>query len=229
MTTVYNGRYPEDKVSVTAAQVNDLRKATGAGLMDCKKALTETGGEMEKAIDYLRKKGLAAASKKSGRIASEGVVGSYIHAGGKIGVLVEINCETDFVAKNEGFQSFVKDVAMHIAASSPQFVRREEVPEAVLEREKEIYRAKARESGKPENIIEKIIEGQINKFYAEICLLEQPFVKDTDKTIQTYLNETIATIGENISIRRFARFVLGEGLAKKESDFAAEVAAAAGV
>jgi elongation factor Ts len=216
-------------VSVTAAQVNELRKATGAGLMDCKKALTETGGDLEKSIDYLRKKGLAAASKKAGRIATEGVVGSYIHAGGKIGVLVEVNCETDFVAKNETFQSFVKDVAMHIAAASPQNVRREEVPDAVIEREKEIYRAKARESGKPDNIIEKIIEGQINKFYAEICLLEQPFVKDTDKTIQTYLNETIATIGENISIRRFARFVLGEGLAKKESDFAAEVAAAVGV
>jgi elongation factor Ts len=216
-------------VSITAAQVNELRKATGAGLMDCKKALIETAGDMEKSIDYLRKKGLAAASKKAGRIATEGVVGSYIHAGGKIGVLVEVNCETDFVAKNETFNSFVKDVAMHIAAAYPQYVRREEVPDAVIEREKEIYRAKARETGKPDNIIEKIIEGQITKFYAEICLLEQPFVKDTDKTVQIYLNETIATIGENISIRRFARFVLGEGLAKKESDFAAEVAAAVGV
>ena len=216
-------------MSISAAQVNELRKATGAGLMDCKRALTETGGDMEKSVDYLRTKGLAAASKKSGRIATEGLVGSYIHAGGKIGVLVEVNCETDFVAKNESFQTFVKDVAMHIAAAAPQCVRREEVQEALIEREKEIYRAKARESGKPDNIIEKIIEGQINKFYAEICLIEQPFVKDPDKTIQTYLNETIATIGENISIRRFARFVLGEGLAKKESDFAAEVAAAAGV
>ena len=216
-------------MSVTAAQVNELRKATGAGLMDCKKALTETDGDMEKSIDYLRKKGLAAASKKAGRIATEGVVGSYIHAGGKIGVLVEVNCETDFVAKNENFQVFVKDIAMHIAAASPHCVRREEVPETMIEREKDIYRAKARETGKPENIIEKIIEGQINKFYGDICLLEQPFVKDTDKTVQTYLNETIASIGENISIRRFARFVLGEGLAKKESDFAAEVAAAAGV
>ncbi len=216
-------------MSVTAAQVNELRKATGAGLMDCKKALMETGGDMEKSIDYLRKKGLAAASKKAGRVATEGIVGSYIHAGGKIGVLVEVNCETDFVAKNESFQTFVKDIAMHIAAAAPHCVRREEVPEATLEREKEIYRAKARETGKPENIIEKIIEGQINKFYGEACLLEQPFVKDPDKTVQTYLNETIAAIGENISIRRFARFVLGEGLAKKESDFAAEVAAAAGV
>jgi len=216
-------------VSVTATQVNELRKATGAGLMDCKKALTETGGDMEKAVDYLRKKGLAAASKKAGRVATEGLVGSYIHAGGKIGVLVEVNCETDFVAKNETFQAFVKDVAMHIAAASPPYVRREEVPGAALEREKEIYRAKARETGKPDNIIEKIIEGQINKFYAEICLLEQPYVKDPDKSVQTYLNETIAAIGENVSIRRFSRFVLGEGLAKKESDFAAEVAAAAGV
>ena len=196
--------------------------------MDCKKALTETGGDHEQAVDYLRKKGLAAASKKAGRAATEGLIGSYIHAGGKIGVLVEVNCETDFVAKNEGFQSFVKDVAMHIAAASPLYVRREEVDPSVLEREKEIYRAKAKESGKPDNIVEKIIEGQVNKFYGDICLLEQAFVKDPDKTVQTYLNETIATIGENISIRRFAKFNLGEGLEKKESDFAAEVAAAAG-
>lgn len=216
-------------MSITAAQVNELRKATGAGLMDCKKALTETGGDHEQAVDYLRKKGLAAASKKSGRVATEGLVGSYIHAGGKIGVLVEVNCETDFVAKNENFQAFVKDIAMHIAAASPLYVRREEVDSDVLEREKAIYRAKAKESGKPDNIVEKIIEGQVNKFYADICLLEQPFVKDSDKTVQTYLNETIAAIGENISIRRFAKFTLGEGLAKKESDFAAEVAAAAGV
>jgi len=215
-------------VSITAAQVSELRKVTGAGLMDCKKALSETGGDQEKAVDYLRKKGLSAASKKSGRVATEGSVGSYIHAGGKIGVLVEVNCETDFVAKNENFQGFVRDIAMHIAAAAPLYVRREEVPADLVEREQDIYRAKARESGKPENIIEKIIEGQVNKFYAEICLLEQPFVKDPDKTIQTYLNETIAGIGENISIRRFARFVLGEGLAKKESDFAAEVAAAVG-
>lgn len=216
-------------MSITAAQVNDLRKATGAGLMDCKKALTETEGDHEKAIDYLRKKGLAAASKKAGRAATEGAVGSYIHAGGKIGVLVEVNCETDFVAKNENFQAFVRDIGMHIAAATPLYVRREEVPAELLEREKEIYRAKARESGKPDAIIEKIIEGQINKFYADICLLEQNYVKDPDKTVQTFLNATIATIGENMSIRRFARFVLGEGLAKKESDFAAEVAAAAGV
>ncbi|ANA40141.1 MULTISPECIES: translation elongation factor Ts [Geobacter] len=216
-------------MSITAAQVNELRKITGAGLMDCKKALTETNGDIEQAVDYLRKKGLAAASKKAGRAATEGAVGSYIHAGGKIGVLVEVNCETDFVARNDNFQVFVKDIAMHIAAASPQFVRREEVPAEILEREKEIYRAKARETGKPENIIEKIIEGQVNKFYAEICLLEQNFVKDSDKTVQQFLNETISSIGENISVRRFARFVLGEGLEKKDTDFAAEVAAAAGL
>jgi len=215
-------------VSVTAAMVNELRKATGAGLMDCKRALTETAGDHEKAIDYLRTKGLAAASKKSGRAATEGAVGSYIHAGGKIGVLVEVNCETDFVAKNENFQGFVRDIGMHIAAAGPLFVRREEVPAELIEREKAIYREKAKESGKPDAIIEKILDGQINKYFADICLLEQPYVKDPDKTIQTYLNETIASIGENMSIRRFARFVLGEGLAKKESDFAAEVAAAVG-
>ena len=215
-------------MSVTAAQVNELRKATGAGLMDCKRALTETEGDHEKAIDYLRTKGLAAASKKSGRVATEGAVGSYIHAGGKIGVLVEVNCETDFVAKNDTFQAFVKDISMHIAAASPLYVRREEVPAELIEREKEIYRAKAKESGKPDAIIEKILDGQINKFYGDICLLEQPYVKDPDKTIQTLLNETISTIGENMSIRRFAKFVLGEGLAKKETDFAAEVAAVVG-
>ena len=192
---------------------------TGAGLMDCKKALAETGGDQEKAVDYLRTKGLAAASKKAGRVATEGAVGSYIHAGGKIGVLVEVNCETDFVAKNEAFQTFVRDIAMHIAAAAPQFVRREEVSTELLEREKEIYRAKAKETGKPDNIIEKIVEGQISKFYAEICLLEQTFVKDTDKTIQTYLNETIATIGENMSIRRFATFRSRRRTCKKRVRF----------
>jgi elongation factor Ts len=219
----------EDRMAVTAAQINELRKSTGAGMLDCKKALEEVDGDFEKAVDFLRKKGLAAAAKKAGRIATEGAVGAYIHAGGKIGVMVEINCETDFVAKNENFQTFVKDIAMHIAAASPMYVRREEVTNDVLEREKDIYRAKARETGKPENIVEKIIEGQINKFYSDICLLEQAYVKDPDKTIQQYLNETIAKIGENMSIRRFTKYVLGEGLEKKESDFAAEVAAAAGL
>lgn len=216
-------------MNIVAAQVSELRRMTGAGLMDCKKALTETGGDMEKAVDYLRKKGLAAAAKKAGRAATEGMVGSYIHAGGKIGVLVEVNCETDFVARNENFQAFVKDIAMHIAAASPQYVARDEVAADVIAREKDIYRAKARETGKPDNIVEKIVDGQVNKFYAEICLLEQPFVKDPDKSVQTFLNETIAAIGENITVRRFVRFTLGEGLAKKEADFVAEVAAAAGV
>lgn len=216
-------------MAVTAAQINELRKSTGAGMLDCKKALEETDGDFEKAVDFLRKKGLSAAAKKAGRVATEGAVGTYIHAGGKIGVMVEVNCETDFVAKNENFQAFVKDIAMHIAAASPLYVRREEVQADVLEREKDIYRAKARETGKPENIIEKIIDGQVNKFFADICLLEQAYVKDPDKTIQQYLNETIARIGENMTIRRFTKYVLGEGLEKKESDFAAEVAAAAGM
>jgi elongation factor Ts len=316
----------EDTVSITASQINELRKSTGAGMLDCKKALEETGGDFEKAVDFLRKKGLAAAAKKAGRVATEGLVaaivagdtrsgvlvevnsetdfvakndkfqafvldignhilqaspadldallaqpyagdpaktvqtclneaisvigenlqlrrfekfdvpsgaagavGSYIHMGGKIGVLVEVTCGDAAAAGKEEVQTFVKDVAMHIAAASPQFVRRDEVSADILEREKEIYRAKARETGKPDNIIEKIIEGQIGKFYGEVCLLEQTYVKDTDKTVQQYQKETVGKIGADLSIRRFARFVLGEGLEKKETDFAAEVAAAAGL
>lgn len=297
-------------MSITAAQVNELRKATGAGLMDCKKALQETEGNLEKAIDFLRTKGLAAASKKAGRAATEGLVAALVADNGKTGVLLEVNSETDFVAKNDKFQAFVadiaahllaaapadvdallgqphhkvagktvqevlteaiavigeniqirrfvryetagligsyihaggkigvlvdlagsgdlaplaKDIAMHCAAAAPQFVRREEVSADVLEREKDIYRAKARETGKPENIIEKIIEGQVNKFYAEICLVEQQFVKDTDKTVQ----QVLKAAGADVSANRFERFVLGEGLEKKQCDFAAEVAAAAG-
>lgn len=297
-------------MSITAAQVSELRKNTGAGMLDCKKALEETGGDMEKAVDTLRKKGLAAAAKKAGRAATEGSVASVISADGKTGVLVEINSETDFVAKTEKFQAFVadianhilvadpadidalfaqdyvkepgktvqaalneaiavigenlqirrfarfvteglvgsyihaggkigvlveltgngdlatlaKDVAMHGAAAAPMYVRREEVDADVLEREKNIYRDKARQTGKPENIIDKIIEGQVNKFYGEICLLEQNFVKDPDKTVKQILNSA----GADATVNRFARFVLGEGLEKKESDFAAEVAAAAG-
>jgi elongation factor Ts len=297
-------------VSITAAQVNELRKSTGAGMLDCKKALQETDGDMEKAVDFLRTKGLAAAAKKAGRAATEGLVVALIAADGKSGSLVEVNSETDFVAKNDKFQAFVadvagqvlaaapvdnagllaqnsvkdsgktvqttlneaisvigenlqirrfarfestgivgsyihaggkigvlvdlagsgdlsamaKDVAMHIAAAAPQYVRRDEVTADVLEREKDIYRAKARETGKPDNIIEKIIDGQINKFYGEICLLEQNFVKDPDKTIQQILKAA----GPDVTVNRFARFVLGEGLEKKESDFAAEVAAAVG-
>jgi len=300
----------EDKVSITAAAVSELRKSTGAGMLDCKKALEETGGDMQQAVDFLRKKGLAAAAKKAGRAATEGIVAIAISADGKTGALVEVNSETDFVAKTDKFQVFVadianqilvadpadndalfaqdylkepgktvqaalneaismigenlqirrfarftttgltgayihaggkigvmveltgsgdlaplaKDIAMHAAAAAPLNVRREEVAVDVLEREKEIYRDKARQTGKPENIIEKIIEGQVNKFYGEICLLEQNFVKDPDKTIQQLLKAA----GADVTVNRFARFVLGEGLEKKESDFAAEVAAAVG-
>src|SRR5512147_2476465 len=197
-------------MDISTELVKDLRQRTGAGIMDCKTALKESEGDIEGAIDYLRRKGLAAAAKRAGRVATEGLVSSYIHAGGKIGVLVEINCETDFVAKNETFQVFVKDVAMHIAAATPQFVRREEVPEAMLEREKDIYRAKARETGKPDNIIEKIIDGQVNKFYADICLVEQQFVKDTDKTIQQLAAETGKALGTTITLTRFTKYALGE-------------------
>lgn len=311
-------------MAVTAAQISELRKSTGAGMLDCKKALEQTDGNFDQAVDFLRTKGLAAASKKSGRAATEGMVvaalsangnkgvlveinsetdfvakndkfqafvndvaqhvlqaspatleelfaqayigdssktiqtllseaiavigenmqirrfssfevpgngavGSYIHAGGKIGVLVEATCDNEAAARDERFAAFVKDVAMHCAAASPLYVKRDQVDADVLEREKDIYRSKARETGKPENIIEKIIDGQVNKFYADICLVEQQFVKDTDKTIQQYAAETGKALGTAITITRFAKFVLGEGLEKKESDFAAEVAAAAGL
>jgi len=194
--------------------VKDLREKTGAGMMDCKKALAETGGDFEKAVDYLRQKGLATAAKRAGRVASEGKVGSYIHAGGKIGVMVEVNCETDFVAKTDDFQAFVKDIAMQIAASSPQFIRREEVPPEVLDREREIYRAQAREGKKPEKIIDKIVEGKLEKYFGEVCLLEQSFVKDPDLRVQDLLNGLIGKMGEKIEIRRFSRFQVGEGIAK---------------
>lgn len=311
-------------MAVTAAQINELRKATGAGMLDCKKALEETDGDFEKAVDFLRTKGLAAAAKKAGRAATEGMVAAFISDDLKSGVLLEVNSETDFVAKNDKFQGFVasigqhilatspadvdamlaqtfsadasktvqtylnesisiigeniqirrfvkfdvegdgcigsyihaggkigvlvqiagpavtaankdvlqgftKDIAMHSAAAAPAFVCRDQVPTDVLDREKEVYRAKAKESGKPDAIIEKIIDGQINKYYADICLIEQAFVKDTDKTIQQVAKECSAAAGGNVSITRFERFVLGEGLQKKESDFAAEVAAAAGL
>jgi elongation factor Ts len=209
---------------ITAKMVAELREKTGAGMMDCKKALGEAGGDLGKAEDVLRKKGLSAAAKKAGRIASEGAVASYIHMGGKIGVLVEVNCETDFVARTEGFQSLVKDVAMQIAAAAPQYVRREEVPAGAIEKELEIARAQAREQKKPDAIVEKIATGKVDKYYKEICLMEQAFVKDDKKTIQDVLTEAIAKIGENIQIRRFSRFVLGEGLEKKQENLAAEVA-----
>ena len=201
-------------MDISATMVRDLREKTGAGMMDCKKALTESGGNFEKAVDYLRQKGLATAAKRAGRVASEGRIGSYIHAGGKIGVLVEVNCETDFVAKTDDFQNFGKDLAMQIAASNPLFVRREEVPPEALEKEREIYRIQAREAGKPEKVIDKIVDGKLEKYYGEVCLLEQVFVKDTDLKIQDLLNGLIGKLGEKIEIRRFARFQVGEGMAK---------------
>jgi len=208
---------------ITADMVKQLRERTGAGMMDCKKALTEANGDMEKAIEILREKGLAAAAKKAGRIAAEGIVDSYIHGDGRIGVLVEVNIETDFAAKNEEFRAFVKDIAMQIAASKPEYIRREDVPAEVIEKEREILRAQALNEGKPANIVDRMVEGRLEKFFKEVCLLEQPFIKDPDKTVQQLLNEKIATIGENINIRRFARFERGEGIEKKEENFAEEV------
>ncbi|KRW91641.1 elongation factor Ts [Alicyclobacillus tengchongensis] len=210
---------------ITAAMVKELREKTGAGMMDCKKALTEADGNMERAMEVLRERGLASAAKKAGRVAAEGIVESYIHGGGRIGVLVEVNCETDFVAKNDDFRTFVKDIAMHIAAANPLYVRREEVPAEVVQKEREILRAQTLNEGRPENIVDKIVDGRIDKFFKENCLMEQMFVKDPDKSIETLLKEKIATIGENISIRRFARFVVGEGIEKQESNFVEEVMA----
>ena len=208
---------------VTAKMVAELREKTGVGMMDCKKALTQTDGNMEKAIEFLRERGLAQAAKKSGRIAAEGIVESYIHGNGRIGVLVEVNIETDFAAKNEDFRALVKDIAMQIAASKPLYVRREEVPAEVIEKEKEILKAQAVNEGKPEHIAEKMVAGRIEKFYKENCLMEQPYIKDGDKNITQLINENIAVIGENITVRRFARFEMGEGLQKKEENFAEEV------
>ena len=220
-------------MEVTATHIKDLRERTGAGMADCKKALTETSGDMDKAIDYLRAKGLAKAAKKAGREATEGAVVSYIHGGGRIGVLVEINCETDFVARNEDFQSFTREVALQIAAMAPQFVKKDEVPAEVIEKERSVLVAKAKEdpknANKPEQVLAKITEGQISKWMKEICLLDQGWVKDPDKTIETLQQELVAKIGENIKIRRFVRFELGEGLEKKKDDFAAEVAKQAGL
>ena len=216
-------------MEVTATLIKDLRERTGAGMSDCKKALVEVTGDMDKAIDYLRAKGLAKAAKKAGREATEGAVVSYIHGGGRIGVLVEINCETDFVARNEDFVTFTKEVALQIAAMNPMFVRKDEVSADVVEKEKAVLIAKAKESGKPEAIAQKMVDGQISKWMKEICLMDQPFVKDPDKTIEQIQQELVAKIGENIKIRRFVRFELGEGLEKKKSDFAAEVAAQAGM
>lgn len=214
---------------VTADMVKTLRERTGAGMMDCKKALSESNGDMDKAVEYLRENGLAAAAKRAGRIAAEGIVDSYIHGNGRIGVLVEVNSETDFVAKNTEFKEFVKNIAMQIAAAKPEYIKKEDVPEEALNKEREILRAQALNEGKPEKIIDKMIEGRIEKFYKEVCLLEQPWIRDPDKTIKQLLNEKIASLGENMNIRRFVRFEKGEGLQKKEDNFAEEVARQAGM
>ncbi len=199
-------------MAVSAKVVKELREKCGVGMMECKRALEESGGDVDEAIKLLRKKGMAAADKKAARATNEGLVDTYIHAGGKLGVMVEVNCETDFVARNEEFQQLVHNVAMHIAAANPQFVSREEVPEESLAAEREIYLAQARETGKPDNVLEKIVEGKLNKWFEQVVLLEQPFVKDPDKTIDELRREAIAKIGENIEVRRFARFQLGEEL-----------------
>ncbi len=214
---------------VSANMVKELRERSGAGMMDCKKALSESGGDFAKAEELLRKKGLSAAAKKSSRAATEGAVASYIHMGGKIGVLVEVNCETDFVARTDGFQTLVKDVAMQIAAAAPQWVKREEVPADVVAKEIEIAKAQMRDQKKPEAILEKIALGKIEKFYEQVCLLDQPFVKDDKKKVKDVVTEAVAKIGENIQIRRFSRFVLGEGLEKRQENLAEEVAKAAGL
>jgi elongation factor Ts len=217
---------------ITASAVKSLREKTGAGMMECKNALTQANGSEDRAIEILRERGLASARKKEGRIAAEGAVGSYIHMGGKVGVLVEVNCETDFVARGEEFQQLIKDVAMHVAAAEPRFVSREEVPSDALDKEREIARAQAKNdpkmANKPEQVIDKIVEGRLNKFYEEAVLLDQPFVKDPAKTVGELVTEKTAKTGEKITIRRFARYKMGEGLAKRAEDFGDEVAALAG-
>ncbi|HNX95243.1 MAG TPA: translation elongation factor Ts [Holophaga sp.] len=217
-------------MAYTAQDVKTLRDRTGLGMMDCKKALDENNGEMDKAIEWLRKKGLAAAAKKADRIAAEGIVEAYIHPGGRVGVLIELNCETDFVAKTENFQRMVKELAMHVAAHdpAPQFVAKEEVTPEFLAKEKEIARAQAEATGKPANVVEKIVEGKMNKIYEEVCLLEQKFIMNGDLTVAQHLSQKTAEIGEKLSIRRFVKYVMGEGLEKKKEDFAAEVAAQVG-
>jgi len=208
---------------ITAEMVKELREKTGAGMMDCKKALTESEGDFAKAEEWLRKKGITGAAKKAGRTAAEGLIGSYVH-NGKIGALVEVNCETDFVARNEDFQALVRDLALHIAAANPTYARREEVPPGVLDSEKEIERTKLREQKKPEAMIDKILSGKMEKYFETVCLVDQPFVKDDKKKVHEVVTEAIAKIGENITIRRFSRFQVGEGLEKKKEDLAAEVA-----
>ena len=213
----------------TMEQIKELRERTGAGILDCKKALGESADDVNKAIDWLRAKGIASAAKKAGRAAAEGVVESYIHAGGKIGVLLEINCETDFVAMNDGFKSLARDIAMHIAACAPEYVRREEVPVAAFEHEKTVQVEKTMAEGKPQAIAEKIVIGRMSKWYEEVCLLDQKWFKDDSKTVDQVVKEATSAIGENVQVRRFARFVMGEGLQKRADDFAAEVAKQAGL
>mgnify|MGYP000807455202 CR=1 FL=1 len=210
-------------MAFTAKDVVELREKTGVGMLDCKKALTECDGNMEKAIDYLREKGIAAAAKRQARIAAEGAVFSYIHMNGTIGVLLEVNCETDFVAKSPAFQELGHDIAIHIAAANPKYVTVDEVDTSVLEKEKEILKAQALNEGKPAAVVDKMVEGRIKKFYKEVCLMEQEFVKDPSKTITTLVNEAINKIGEKISIRRFVRYQMGEGLEKRKDDFVEEV------
>src|SRR5262250_2873945 len=215
-------------MEINAQQVKELREKTGAGMMDCKNALVEGKGDMEQAIVVLRKKGLATAQKKASRVATEGLIGHYIHAGGKLGVLVEVNCETDFAARSAEFQALVKDISMHIAAQNPLYVRREEVPPEVLEKEKEIYKDQARQSGKPANIIDKIAEGKLESYYEMACLYDQKFVKDPNITVKDLINNLVGKVGENIQVRRFSRFKTGEGLEKRSTDLAGDVAAALG-
>ncbi|MBS5887120.1 MAG: translation elongation factor Ts [Negativicoccus massiliensis] len=210
---------------ITASLVKELREKTGVGMMDCKRALVETDGDLEKAVDYLREKGLSKAAKKADRVTAEGLVASYIHGNGRIGVLVEVNCETDFVARSEDFQQLVKDVAMQIAATNPRYLTREDVPQEAIDHEREVLRQQALNEGKPEAIVDKMTEGRLEKFYRENVLLEQEFVKDTDKSVQQMITEMIAKIGENISVRRFTRYQLGEGIEKRQDDFASEVMA----
>ena len=217
---------------ITAAAIKALREKTGAGMMDCKKALIEAEGNEERAIEILRERGLASAKKKEGRVAAEGVVGSYIHMGGKVGVLVEVNCETDFAARSEEFQQLVKDTAMHIAAAEPRYISREEVAAEILDKEREIARAQAKNdpknASKPDQVIDRIVEGRLNKFFEEVVLLDQPFIKDPAKTVGELVTDKIAKIGETITIRRFARYKMGEGLTKRDDDFGDEVAKLAG-
>ncbi|HKP35852.1 MAG TPA: translation elongation factor Ts [Pyrinomonadaceae bacterium] len=217
---------------VNASAIKALREKTGAGMMECKKALTEAAGNEERAIEILRERGLASAKKKEGRVATEGVVGSYIHMGGKVGVLVEVNCETDFVARGDEFQQLVKDIAMHIAAAEPRYVSREEVASDTLDKEREIARAQAKNdpknANKPDQVIDKIVEGRLNKFYEEFVLLDQPFIKDPAKTVGELVTEKVAKTGEKVTIRRFARYKMGEGLARRGDDFGDEVAKLAG-